>query len=94
MFVNSGIRYDLASLDDEFVEELAKHHVQGHMSVAPEHASSRALSFMEQGEHFTNFVERFKRPLISAKNGFWCRILFVHPGTGRKTINRSLYEGE
>ena len=63
VFVNSGIRYDLASLDGEFVEELAKYHVQGQLSVAPEHASAEALKWMKKPEiqHFTEFMERFKK---------------------------------
>ena len=32
--IRFSIRYDLASLDDEFVEELAEHHVQGHVCCA------------------------------------------------------------
>jgi len=43
VYINSGIRYDLASIDGEFVEELAEHHVQGQLSVAPEHAADNAL---------------------------------------------------
>ena len=80
VFVNSGIRYDLASLDDEFVEELALHHVQGHMSVAPEHAASDSLKYMKKPEarHFTDFMERFKkRQLMLVKNNFWCPISSV-----------------
>ena len=96
VFVNSGIRYDLASLDDEFVEELAKHHVQGHMSVAPEHASSRALSFMKKPEakHFTNFVERFKKATsdINKKQFLVPYFICAHPGTGpAETIELALY---
>ena len=96
VFVNSGIRYDLASLDDEFVEELAKHHVQGHMSVAPEHASSRALTFMKKPEakHFTSFVERFKKATedINKKQFLVPYFICAHPGTGpQETIELALY---
>jgi uncharacterized radical SAM protein YgiQ len=96
VFVNSGIRYDLAALDDEFVEELAAHHVQGHMSVAPEHASATSLRYMKkpEAEHFTSFIERFKK--ATAKSGkkqylipyFLC----AHPGTGpEECIELALY---
>ena len=99
VFVNSGIRYDLASLDNEFVEELAKHHVQGHMSVAPEHASSDALTYMKKPEakHFTNFVERFKQATRDANKKQFLVPYFIcaHPGTGPKeTIELALYMKE
>ncbi len=96
VFVNSGIRYDLASLDDEFVEELTAHHVQGQLSVAPEHASAKALAMMRKPaiEHFTAFKERFEA--ANEKAGlkqflvpyFQC----AHPGVGpEETIELALY---
>lgn len=99
VFVNSGIRYDLASLDDEFVEELAKHHVQGHMSVAPEHASSTALQYMRKPEakHFSSFVERFKKATADANKQQFLIPYFIcaHPGTGpQETIELALYMKE
>ena len=86
VFVNSGIRYDLAALDDEFVEELAKHHVQGHLSVAPEHASAKSLKYMKKPEaqHFTSFVKRFKKATADAGKEQFLIPYFIcaHPGTG------------
>ena len=37
--VASGIRMDLAADEPEYLEELARHHVGGHLKVAPEHVS-------------------------------------------------------
>ncbi|MGC6509906.1 MAG: YgiQ family radical SAM protein [Myxococcota bacterium] len=96
VFVNSGIRYDLASLDDEFVEELALHHVQGHMSVAPEHASSDSLKYMKKPEarHFTDFMERFKKATSDAGKKQFLVPYFIcaHPGTGpEQCIELALY---
>jgi len=96
VFVNSGIRYDLASLDDEFVEELAEHHVQGHLSVAPEHASSAALKYMKkpEAEHFTSFIERFKKATANSgkKQYLIPYFLCAHPGTGpEESIELALY---
>ena len=96
VFVNSGIRYDLASLDDEFVEELAEHHVQGHMSVAPEHASATALKYMKkpEAEHFTSFIERFKKATANTgkKQYLIPYFLCAHPGTGpEECIELALY---
>lgn len=99
VYVNSGIRYDLADLDDEFVEELAEHHVQGQLSVAPEHAASGALGMMRKPDihYFTRFMERFKA--ANAKLGkeqflvpyFQC----AHPGVGaEETVELALYMKE
>jgi len=96
VFVNSGIRYDLAALDDEFVEELTEHHVQGQLSVAPEHASPTALKMMRKPaiEHFSAFKERFEA--ANEKAGlkqflvpyFQC----AHPGVGpEETVELALY---
>ena len=78
VFVNSGIRYDLASLDDEFVEELALHHVQGHMSVAPEHAASDSLKYMKKPERDISQTSwsDLKSDSDAGKN-FWCPISSV-----------------
>ena len=96
VFVNSGIRYDLAALDDEFVEELAKHHVQGHLSVAPEHASTESLRYMKKPaiHHFTDFIERFKAATKDANKEQFLIPYFLcaHPGTGpEQSIELALY---
>lgn len=96
VYVNSGIRYDLAALDRQFVEELAEHHVPGQLSVAPEHAADGALDAMRKPgiDHFSDFMKRFKR--ASEKAGkkqflvpyFQC----AHPGTGpEQAIELALY---
>jgi uncharacterized radical SAM protein YgiQ len=47
VFVASGIRHDLIDLSDlEYLTELLRHHVGGHLKVAPEHISPRVLSLM------------------------------------------------
>jgi uncharacterized radical SAM protein YgiQ len=59
--VSSGIRMDLAQLDQEYVEELAEHHVGGRLKVAPEHASDDVLKLMKKPsiENFTRFAKKF-----------------------------------
>ncbi|MEN0062667.1 MAG: YgiQ family radical SAM protein [Myxococcota bacterium] len=47
-FIASGIRTDLAIRSPEYIEELAAHHVGGHLSVAPEHVSDRVLDKMKK----------------------------------------------
>ncbi len=96
VYVNSGIRYDLAALDKEFVEEIATHHVSGTLTTAPEHVSSRVLHAMRKPEltHFADFLKRFdaanrlsgKKQLIVPY--FQC----AHPGCGpEESIELALY---
>ncbi|MCB9766215.1 MAG: YgiQ family radical SAM protein [Alphaproteobacteria bacterium] len=96
VYVNSGIRYDLAALDGTFVEELAAHHVQGQLSVAPEHASPTALQQMKKPaiEHFTDFMRRFKAANERAGKQQFLVPYFqcAHPGVGpAETIELALY---
>ncbi len=86
VFVNSGIRYDLAGLDNAFVEELATHHVSGSLTTAPEHVSKTTLHYMRKPEvtHFADFLTRFQEASADAGKKqlivpyFQC----AHPGTG------------
>ncbi len=99
VYINSGIRYDLAALDDEFVEELALHHVQGQLSVAPEHAGEEALMKMRKPDikYFTAFMERFKEANRKAGKKQYMVPYFqcAHPGVGpEETIALALYMKE
>lgn len=96
VYVNSGLRYDLAALDDEFVEEIAQHHVSGTLTTAPEHVSPKVLNAMRKPEltHFQDFVDRFKK--ASADVGkkqlmvpyFQC----AHPGCGpEEAVDLAIY---
>jgi uncharacterized radical SAM protein YgiQ len=48
VFIASGVRYDLAERSPEFIEELAKHHTGGQLSVAPEHNEPGVLDKMKK----------------------------------------------
>jgi uncharacterized radical SAM protein YgiQ len=49
VFVSSGIRHDLIDLEDlEYLTELCRYHVGGHLKVAPEHITPRVLSLMNK----------------------------------------------
>ncbi len=67
VFVSSGIRHDLILADQspagrEYLEELCRHHVSGHMKVAPEHVSGRVLEVMHKPSKavLEEFRRRFK----------------------------------
>jgi uncharacterized radical SAM protein YgiQ len=96
VFVNSGLRYDLAALDGEMVEEIATHHVSGTLTTAPEHSSARSLHWMRKPEmtHFREFMERFEAASKAAgKNQFIVPYFqCAHPGTGpAEAIELALY---
>jgi len=62
VFIASGVRYDLAERSPRYVAELAKHHVGGQLSVAPEHVSPRVLAKMKKPgiESYERFTEMFR----------------------------------
>jgi uncharacterized radical SAM protein YgiQ len=84
--IASGIRMDLANLDDRYVEELAKHHVGGHLKVAPEHRSDRVLDLMKKpsSASFEAFAEKFEKASAKAGKEQYLVPYFIasHPGSG------------
>ena len=96
VYVNSGIRYDLADLDDRFVEELVEHHVPGQLSVAPEHISDYVLRQMRQPgiQYVESCMERFKKAndKLGKKQFVVPYFQCAHPGVGPKEcIELALY---
>ncbi len=83
--VSSGIRMDLANLDQEYVDELAAHHVGGHLKVAPEHSSDRVLDLMKKPPRasFDEFAARFGRASSKAGKKQYLVPYFIasHPGS-------------
>ncbi len=84
--VASGIRMDLANLDEKYIEEMATHHVGGHLKVAPEHHSDKVLDLMKKpgrGE-FEKFGETFDRASAKAGKEQYLVPYFIasHPGSG------------
>jgi uncharacterized radical SAM protein YgiQ len=63
VLVASGIRMDLARRSPTYMEELAAHHVGGHLKVAPEHVNARVLEKMKKPANidFEGFTEAFQR---------------------------------
>lgn len=61
VFIASGVRYDLAELAPDFVEELAQHHTGGQLSVAPEHVDDDVLDKMKKpgAASYERFAEQF-----------------------------------
>ncbi|GHT21057.1 UPF0313 protein [Planctomycetales bacterium] len=48
VFIASGIRTDLALLDEKYLEEVVKYHTGGHLKTAPEHTDETVLALMNK----------------------------------------------
>lgn len=60
VFVQSGIRMDVAVRTPEYLRELVQHHVSGHLKVAPEHLDPSVLRRMRKpAGDFPAFMEKF-----------------------------------
>lgn len=68
VFIQSGIRMDVALRNPEYIRELAKHHVSGHLKVAPEHMHAEVLKKMRKPgpETFCEFQTAFEKESSSA----------------------------
>jgi uncharacterized radical SAM protein YgiQ len=96
VFVSSGIRFDLALLDEEYIHLLAKYHTSGILKVAPEHYDKEVLHLMnkpsfEVFEHFVNRYYQYCRK-SSKKQYVLPYIIVGHPGCGiRETVELAVY---
>ena len=60
VFVQSGIRMDVAVRTPDYLRELVQHHVSGHLKVAPEHLDPSVLRRMRKpAGDFPAFMEKF-----------------------------------
>lgn len=83
--VASGLRYDLAVRDPEYVKELVTHHVGGYLKIAPEHSEDGPLSKMMKpgmGTYY-EFKEMFERFSKEAGKKQYLIPYFIsaHPGS-------------
>jgi len=85
VLIASGLRYDLAVEDPEYVKELVSHHVGGYLKIAPEHTESRPLDkMMKPGiGTYDRFKELFDRFSKEAGKEQYLIPYFIaaHPGT-------------
>jgi len=85
VLIASGLRYDLAVEDPEYVKELVTHHVGGYLKIAPEHTEDGPLSkMMKPGigtyDRFRDLFERFSRE--AGKEQYLIPyFIAAHPGT-------------
>jgi len=85
VLIASGLRYDLAIEDPEYVRELVTHHVGGYLKIAPEHTESGPLSkMMKPGigayDRFKQLFEKFSKE--AGKEQYLIPyFIAAHPGT-------------
>ena len=96
VLIASGVRYDLAIQDPEYVKELASHHVGGYLKIAPEHTEEGPLNnMMKPGMgSYDKFKEMFDHysKLAGKKQYLIPYFISAHPGTTDKDmVNLALW---
>ncbi|MBT00319.1 MAG: YgiQ family radical SAM protein [Oceanospirillaceae bacterium] len=85
ILIASGLRYDLAVEDPEYVRELVTHHVGGYLKIAPEHTERGPLDkMMKPGiGTYDAFKQMFERFSAEAGKQQYLIPYFIaaHPGT-------------
>ena len=83
--IASGVRYDLAAQDPEYIKELVTHHVGGYLKIAPEHTEEGPLSkmmkpSMKAYEEFKTLFEKYSKE--AGKEQYLIPyFIAAHPGT-------------
>lgn len=96
VFIASGVRYDLAERSPRFIEDLARYHTGGQLSVAPEHSKKEVLDRMKKPgiESYERFAEEFRCASEAAGKDQYLVPYFIsgHPGsTLRDMVDLALY---
>ncbi len=85
VLVASGIRMDLARRSPRYIRDLTRHHVGGHLKVAPEHTDPEVLARMRKpsGDDFERFAEAFEMESKKAGKKQYIVPYFIasHPGS-------------
>ncbi|HRF73440.1 MAG TPA: YgiQ family radical SAM protein [Accumulibacter sp.] len=85
VLISSGLRYDLAVRDPQYVRELVSHHVGGYLKIAPEHTEDGPLAHMMKPgmgsyEQFRAMFEKFSKE--AGKEQYLIPyFIAAHPGT-------------
>ncbi|MEW5942223.1 MAG: YgiQ family radical SAM protein [Pseudomonadota bacterium] len=94
--IGSGLRYDLAVRDPEYVRELVTHHVGGYLKIAPEHTEPNVLAkMMKPGmAAYDEFKKMFNKFSKEAGKEQYLIPYFIgaHPGaTDEDMLNLALW---
>ncbi|HNC53485.1 MAG TPA: YgiQ family radical SAM protein [Accumulibacter sp.] len=85
VLIGSGLRYDLAVRDPQYVRELVTHHVGGYLKIAPEHTEEGPLAHMMKPgmssyDQFKAMFEKFSKE--AGKEQYLIPyFIAAHPGT-------------
>jgi uncharacterized radical SAM protein YgiQ len=79
VYINSGIRLDLAVKQRKLMREIIANHVSGHLKVAPEHLHPKVLKLMRKNpaEDFFRFMETFAEDSAAAGKEQYLIPLFI-----------------
>ncbi len=85
ILIASGVRYDLAVEQPEYVKELVTHHVGGYLKIAPEHVREGPLAHMMKPgigtyERFKTLFDRYSMQ-AGKKQYLIPYFIAAHPGT-------------
>jgi uncharacterized radical SAM protein YgiQ len=85
VLVASGLRMDLAQRSPRYIRDLARHHVGGHLKVAPEHTDPEVLARMRKpsGDDFEQFAKAFETESkkVGKKQYIVPYFIASHPGS-------------
>lgn len=88
--IASGVRHDLALRNPEYLDDLLRHHVGGHLHVAPEHAHADVLRLARKPPYavFERFREAFERARRRAGVERYLNPYFISglPGSDDRTM--------
>jgi len=84
ILIASGLRYDLAVRDPEYVRELVNHHVGGYLKIAPEHTEKDTLTKMMKPDistyyEFKKMFDKFSKE-VGKKQYLIPYFIAAHPG--------------
>ncbi len=94
--IASGLRYDLAVQDPEYVKELVTHHVGGYLKIAPEHTEDGVLAQMMKPKmssyyDFKKMFDKFSKE-AGKKQYLIPYFIAAHPGTrDEDMVNMALW---
>ncbi len=96
VFIASGLRYDLALRDPEYIRELVTHHVGGYLKIAPEHTEKGTLDLMMKPgigvyDQFKRVFEKYSKE--AGKEQYLIPyFIAAHPGTtDKEMLNLALW---
>jgi uncharacterized radical SAM protein YgiQ len=85
ILIASGLRYDLALRDPDYIKELVTHHVGGYLKIAPEHSEDGPLGQMMKPSiaHYEDFKKQFEHysALAGKKQYLIPYFIAAHPGS-------------